>query len=218
MHLVQTFHYIFSHSSLFWSVTLQISAKGSLIDVVEVNSCVVSPLSDPKKSSFWTVISDGCSSDPSLTLDAKDEEEVGAEGDGELKKEKEEMEGLEKRKTYDSVSIRRKVERRRGQAPARMEKSGTSLGAEEEIQPLRLSFILRPVYNESVQFLHCSLRLCVSDFTRGEPMKETVKTDCHGGIRIPPLVSRSPRQQVHFIAPNKCFLVKSELASGYNLA
>lgn len=192
--------------------------------MVEVNSCVVSPLSDPKKSRFWTVISDGCSSDLSLTLDAKDEEEEGAEGaegaegDSEVEEEKEETEGLEKRKKDDSVSIRRKVERRRGQAPARMEKSGTSQGAEEEIQPLRLSFILRPVYNESVQFLHCSLRLCVSDFTRGEPMKETVKNDCPGGIRIPPLVSRSPRHQVHFIAPNKCFLVKSELASGYNLA
>ncbi|XP_044038427.1 transforming growth factor beta receptor type 3 isoform X2 [Siniperca chuatsi] len=179
-------------------VFVEISAKGPFADVLEVKSCVISPLSDPKKSRFWTVISDGCSSDPSLTLGAKAkvEEEEEAEGDGELEEEKEETEGLVKVRTYDRdghVSLRHKVERRAGEAP---ERSSKSMGAEEEIQPLRFSFILRPVYNDSMQFLHCSLRLCVSDSTRGEPMKETVKSDCHGGLRIPPLVSRSPRHQI----------------------
>lgn len=167
---------------------------------------MVSPLSDPKKSQFWTVISDSCSLDPSLSLDAKVEAEEGAEGNGELEEENKETEGLEKGKGDGKVLIRHKIERRQGEAPARISKRGTSLGAQEEIQPLRLSFILRPVYNESVQFLHCSLRLCVSDSTRGEAMKETVKNDCHGGIRIPPLVSRSLRHQVHFIAPMDAFL------------
>lgn len=162
---------------------------------------MVSPLSDPKKSRFWTVVSNGCSSDPSLTLGAKtkDEEQEEAEGDGEPEEEKEEIEGLEKGRTYDrdgDVSLRDSVERRGREAPTRMEKISTSMRAEEEIQPLRFSFILQPVYNDSVQFLHCSLRLCVSDLTGGEPMRETVKTDCQGGLRIPPLVSRSPRHQV----------------------
>ncbi|KAI4798253.1 hypothetical protein KUCAC02_022178 [Chaenocephalus aceratus] len=52
-------------------VYVEISAKGSFIEVVEVKSCAVSPLSDSKKSPFWSVISDGCSSDQSLTLTAK---------------------------------------------------------------------------------------------------------------------------------------------------
>ncbi|XP_035510216.1 transforming growth factor beta receptor type 3 [Morone saxatilis] len=172
-------------------VYVEISAKGPLIEVVDVNSCVVSPLSDPKKSRFWTVISDGCSSNPSLTLDGNDEEDKEAEGDGELEEEKEEMEGLEKGRTHErggGVLLRHKGERRRGEAPE-------SVVTEEEIQSLRFSFILRPVYNDPMQFLHCSLRLCVSDSTRGEPMKETVKNDCKDGIRIPPLVSRSHRHQ-----------------------
>lgn len=163
---------------------------------------MVSPLSDPKKSRFWTVVSDGCSSDPSLTLGTKtkDEDEEGDEGDGDPEEEKEEIEGPEKGRTYDrdgDVSLRDHVERRGREASARMEKSSRSTGAEEEIQPLRFSFILQPVYNDSIQFLHCSLRLCVSDSRGREPMRETVKTDCRGGLRIPPLVSRSPRHQVH---------------------
>ncbi|XP_070779137.1 transforming growth factor beta receptor type 3 [Enoplosus armatus] len=181
-------------------VFVEISAKGPFADVVEVKSCVVSPLSDPKKSSFWTVVSDGCSSDPSLMLGAKtkDEEEEEAEGDGELEEEMEEIEGLKKGRIYDGdgdVSQQHKVERKGGEAPERKEWSNTRLGAEEEMQPLRFSFILRPVYNDSMQFLHCSLRLCVSDSIGGEPTKETVKSGCQGGLRIPPLVSRSPRHQ-----------------------
>lgn len=170
------------------SVFLQISAQGPFIDVVEVKSCGVFPVSDPKKSHFWTVISDGCSSDPSVTLGAKtkDEEEKEAEGDGELEEEKDEIEELEKGRTSDKDQ----------EAPARVETSSTSVGSEEEVHPLRFSFILQPVYNNSVQFLQCSLRLCVSDSTRGEPTKETVKNGCQGGLRIPPLVSRSAGHQV----------------------
>lgn len=169
----------------------QISAKGPLTDVVEVKSCVVSPLSDPKKSPFWTVISDGCSSDPSLTLSAKtkDVEEGEAEGDGELEGEKEEMD------RDGDVSLQHKAEKRR-EASVWMGRSRSSMGTEQEIQPLRFSFILQPVHNDSMQFLHCSLHMCVSDSTHGEPMEETAKTDCQGRLRIPPLISKSPRHQV----------------------
>ncbi|XP_069005481.1 transforming growth factor beta receptor type 3 [Embiotoca jacksoni] len=167
-------------------VYVEISAKAPLADVVQVKSCNVSPLSDPKKSPFWSVISDGCSSDPSLTLSAKtkDEEEEEAESDGQVEEEKEETEGLEK---VNRIAGREKEDR--------MDKRTRSEGEEEEINSLRFSFILRPIFNNSMQFLHCSLHLCVSDSTQGKPMKETVKKDCQGGLRIPPLVSRSPRHQ-----------------------
>lgn len=72
-----------------------------------------------------------------------------------------------------------------------------SEGAEEAMQSLRFSFILRPVYNVSMQFLHCSLRLCISNRTGGKPVEEAGMKGCQGGLRIPPLVFRSPRQQVH---------------------
>ncbi|XP_044186040.1 transforming growth factor beta receptor type 3 [Thunnus albacares] len=197
-------------------VYFEISAKGPFTDVVEVKSCVVSPLSDPKKSPFWTVIRDGCSSDPSLTLDVKTKggEEEEAEVDDELEEEKEEREGKDKEidDKDESVSRRRKMGRGR-EAPARTKKSSTSMGAEEEMQSLRFSFILRPIYNDSMQFLHCSLRLCNSDSTRGELMKEAVQNDCQGGLRIPPLVSRSPRHQCEIRNLSRPMVVTQRISS-----
>lgn len=177
------------------SVLLQISAEGPLTDVVEVNSCVVSPLSDPKKSPFWSVINDGCSSDASLVLEAKPKDEEDEETEGDSKKEEEDIEGMEKGRIYHrdgDVSPHHKVERR--EAAARR--------AEEKIQPLRFSFILRPVYNDSMQFLHCSLRLCISDSPTGDSMKETETNDCQGGLHIPPLLSKSPGHQVQKQKPH----------------
>uniref|UniRef100_A0A3Q3LMA7 Endoglin, like n=2 Tax=Mastacembelus armatus TaxID=205130 RepID=A0A3Q3LMA7_9TELE len=154
-------------------VYAEISAKGLLTDVVEVRSCVVSPLSDPKKSPFWSVMSEGCSSDPSLTLTApKNNEE--AEGEGDLEEQREEKE-------EDDVQRRHKPE--------------VAAVEEVQVQRLRFSFILRPVYNDSMQFLHCSLQLCGSDSTRGKSMKEPETKDCQDGRRIPPLVFKSPRHQ-----------------------
>lgn len=120
------------------SVLLQISADGPVTDVAEVTSCVVSPLSDPKKSPVWFVIRDGCSSDPTLILPA---------------------------------------------APGREE------GGSETTEPLRFSFVLRPRYNDSVQFLHCSLRLC-------DPSEARAAGVCQGGRRIPALGPESPGPQV----------------------
>ncbi|XP_033982945.1 transforming growth factor beta receptor type 3 [Trematomus bernacchii] len=171
-------------------VYVEISAKGSIIEVVEVKSCAISPLSDSKKSPFWSIISDGCSSDQSLTLTArtKDEDE---EGDGELEEENEEIDGPDKDRNRD-VQQQLKVNRRGREAPEPIEKKKAM---REEIQPLRFSFILRPVYNNSVQFLHCSLLLCTSESKRGESTKETGNNDCEDEQRIPPLVSRSTRHQ-----------------------
>lgn len=156
---------------------------------MEVKSCVVSSFSDPKKSPFWAVISNGCSSDPSLTFSAKSKhEQEETEDNVEVVEETEETEGLGNGRIYQTGE---KAERGGGR-----DKRTMSVREEEEIQPLRFSFILRPVYNDSMQFLHCSLRLCVSDTTRGEPMKETIKNDCQGRPRMPLLLSRSPGHQV----------------------
>ncbi|XP_040917538.1 transforming growth factor beta receptor type 3 isoform X2 [Toxotes jaculatrix] len=198
-------------------VYVEISAKGPLTDVIEVKSCVVSPLSDPKRSPFWTVISEGCSSDPSLTLSAKtkDEEEEEAEGDGELEEGKEETEGMEEGGIHlrdGDVSLQHKAERQR-EAPVRMEKSSTSTRAEEETQSLRFSFVLQPIHNNSMQFLHCSLLVCSRDSTRGEPVKETAKSDCQGRLRIPPLVSKSPRHQCEIRNLSRPMVVTQSISS-----
>uniref|UniRef100_A0A3Q1IDT0 ZP domain-containing protein n=1 Tax=Anabas testudineus TaxID=64144 RepID=A0A3Q1IDT0_ANATE len=164
-------------------IYIEISAEGPLTGVVKVKSCVVSPQSDPKKSPSWSVISDGCSSDPSLILGAKRKD---------AEEEVEEMEEGRINHRDGEISLQHTVERR--EAPRTTERS-PNIRAEEKIQPLRFSFILRPVYNDSMQFLHCSLHLCVSDSTTDESMKEAVKKDCQGGRRVPPLVSKSSGHQ-----------------------
>ncbi|KAJ3601283.1 hypothetical protein NHX12_032255 [Muraenolepis orangiensis] len=60
---------------------------------------------------------------------------------------------------------------------------------EEETQSLRFSFVLRPVYNDSVQFLHCRLVLCSS----GE--ENTSRSLCRDGVPIPRLGTAAPGQQ-----------------------
>ncbi|KAM4530184.1 transforming growth factor beta receptor type 3 isoform 2-T3 [Odontesthes bonariensis] len=163
-------------------VYVEISAKAPLADVVQVKSCFVSPVSDPKKFPFWTVISNGCSSDPSLTIVAKKkvEREEGTEGDGEP----EAAEGLHRGRND-----------RKERKGARIHESIPKVGGGGGEQPLRFSFVLHAVFNDSVQFLHCSVLLCLSGSTRGQPIKEAVKNRCQSGIHIPPLVSRSPNTQ-----------------------
>ncbi|XP_037545274.1 transforming growth factor beta receptor type 3 [Nematolebias whitei] len=166
-------------------VFVEISAKASFVDGVQVRSCFVSPLSDPKKSPFWTVISNGCSSNPSLTFDAKtkSKEEDKDEDEGEDEEETAETDGWEKGRNHpkEIKSIRMD--------------NDTQRVAEEEIRFLRFSFILRPVFKEPMQFLHVSLQLCLSNSTRGPPMKEAVKEDCQTETQIPALITRSSRQQ-----------------------
>ncbi|XP_034046685.1 transforming growth factor beta receptor type 3 isoform X2 [Thalassophryne amazonica] len=159
-------------------VYVELSAKGPSADGVEVKSCVVSPLSDPKKSPFWMVIKEGCSSDVSLTLSPQAEDR---HHDGKLEEEED--------KSNDHNHLRYTG------GGLRIEEGSAATRAEKEIKSLRFSFILRSVYNDSMQFLHCSILLCTSDSTRGESMKGTVKNECHDGLRIPPLATRSPRHQ-----------------------
>ncbi|XP_029996088.1 transforming growth factor beta receptor type 3 [Sphaeramia orbicularis] len=187
-------------------VYAEISANGPLIDVVEVKSCVISPQSDPKKSPFWSIIWDGCSSDPSLIFAAKTNEEEEAEDDDREEEEKEETEGLEKDR---DLSFKGKTERR----IEPHEEILKSMRVEEEMQLMRFSFIMRPVYNESMQFLHCSVLLCDSDMTRGNSVMETVKRDCHGRLQIPPLISKSPRHQCEIRNLSRPMVVTQPISS-----
>ncbi|XP_036003959.1 transforming growth factor beta receptor type 3 [Fundulus heteroclitus] len=161
-------------------VFVEISAKAALADVVRVKSCFVSPHSDPKKSPFWTVISNGCSSDSSLNLGMKiiGGEDEDTERDAE---EEEEAEGDRNGHVGRGYSV--------------MDHGKPDMGDLGKIQLLRFSFVLRPVYNESMQFVHCSLLLCLSESARGKPIKEAEGTSCQSGIPIPPLVSGSSRDQ-----------------------
>ncbi|XP_077474742.1 transforming growth factor beta receptor type 3 [Stigmatopora argus] len=168
-------------------VYVEISAIGSFLDNAEVKSCVVSPLSDPKNSAFWTLISNACPADPSITfVHAKDEEETEDTNEQEEDSEdRQEDEKGEKSSDEDEegVSFRSKPRR-----------EGPS-GRKTMLRPLRFSFILRPVYNVSIQFLHCSLHLCVSDESTKDPIKNNETKDCPDGKHIPPLGSRTLGQQ-----------------------
>ncbi|KAK7940214.1 hypothetical protein WMY93_003540 [Mugilogobius chulae] len=152
-------------------VYAEISAKGTLVDVIEVKSCIISPQSDPKKSPFWSVIRDGCTSDDSFVLGPVIKRDNGSVEDEQMKKEN----------TFEMSRIKRNA--------GWTEKK--SAAAEEQV--LRFSFIMKALYNESMQFLHCSLLLCGSDVTGGVSRAQT--QDCQTGIRIPPLVSTATTHQ-----------------------
>ncbi|XP_056143737.1 transforming growth factor beta receptor type 3 isoform X2 [Lampris incognitus] len=202
-------------------VYVEVSAEGPVRGVVEVKSCVVSPLSDPQKSPFWNVITDGCSTEPSLTIaktrgDGEEDKQVEVDENSEKEEEKEgweEVGGNEE----DGEDVSRGVPFRHGGRPrgrgtadsgeergrnTRVERAERSIGegAEGEVHSLRFSFILRPIYNNSMQFLHCSLLVCVSDSAgesgEGFGAKETMGKDCQSGLRIRPLVSETPGRQM----------------------
>ncbi|XP_014903663.1 transforming growth factor beta receptor type 3 [Poecilia latipinna] len=159
-------------------VFVEISAKASLTDAVQVESCFVSPQSDPKKSPFWTVISGGCSSDPSVRLVVK----AGGDEDEDAYGEEEEDVGREGDKNDRS-----------GRRFSATDDGSPNVGDSEKTQLLRFSFVLRPVYNESMQFVHCSLLLCLPDRAEEETTQEA--NSCQSGVPIPPLVPGSSRHQ-----------------------
>uniref|UniRef100_A0A3P8WCW0 ZP domain-containing protein n=1 Tax=Cynoglossus semilaevis TaxID=244447 RepID=A0A3P8WCW0_CYNSE len=64
------------------------------------------------------------------------------------------------------------------------------------VGPLRFSFLLRPVHNDSVHFLHCSLSVCVYGPPAPQSTEETAKIDCGGRQRIPPLLRNLYRPMV----------------------
>lgn len=194
------------------TVFAKLSAKGALGGGVEVRSCMVSPLSDPRVSPGWSVIRDGCSADSSLTLSnmthgQEDEEEE--EDDEEYYEEEEEVpRGLSFR--HPGRALRNKAglrkrehggKRGRGGRAKRKESDGGMGGEEDQIHRLRFSFVLRPIYNNSVQFLHCRIRLCGPESVTQGPPTAIIQSGCLNpwGLRIPALVSRLPNQQVQYM-------------------
>ncbi|KAM9780435.1 transforming growth factor beta receptor type 3 [Neosynchiropus ocellatus] len=70
---------------------------------------------------------------------------------------------------------------------AAMRKAGRSL---------RFSFIMRPIYSEPMQFLHCRVWLCVSGSAlEADHGGAGAKTGCSSGRPVPPLVPRSPKHK-----------------------
>ncbi|XP_035253079.1 transforming growth factor beta receptor type 3 [Anguilla anguilla] len=123
-------------------VYVQVSVNGVERGGVEVQSCMVSPLSDPDASPGWAVIQDGCHVDPSLR------------------------------------QIRKGGAMERGGAPPRA---------------LRFSFVLKPLYINPVQFLHCRLHYC-----REGPPGAPPQDRCHGRARLPPLIAQPRSQQCEY--------------------
>lgn len=171
-------------------VYVQISAEGVFKGSVEVQSCIVSPHSDPRASPSWPVIFNGCSREPSFILtplrkesgrrDGTPEEDEDAdegedtdEDDDEEKEEEEEEDDVDDK---EEVSSKRRVQagqpvgkKGRTRRSRREDDKGQTVRekrAEEkkekaaEASHLRFSFVLRPVFNNSIHFLHCSLRQC----------------------------------------------------------
>ncbi|KAJ7992713.1 hypothetical protein DPEC_G00281530 [Dallia pectoralis] len=174
-------------------VYVDLSASGALAGSVEVQFCVVSPLSDPHLSPGWSVIRDGCSTDTTLTLSkirqADEDEEDDEAGKGGLSFRHPQKDARSK------AGLREQGERsgRGGRATGR-EQDGETGGQEEQIHRLRFSFVLRPIYNNSVQFLHCSIRLCDPESAAPGPSRAPAQSGClnPGGLRIPAIVSNGP--------------------------
>ncbi|XP_041736336.2 transforming growth factor beta receptor type 3 isoform X1 [Coregonus clupeaformis] len=210
-------------------VYVELSAKGAIGGGVDVRSCIVSPLSDPRVSPGWSVIRDGCSTDSSLTLskmthDQEDEEEE--EDDEEYYEEEEEVpRGLSFRhpgrawrnKAGLATGLRQREhggKRGRGGRAKRKESDG---GEEDQINRLRFSFVLRPIYNNSVQFLHCSIRLCGPESVTPTAMTQS---GCPNpwGLRIPALVSKLPSQQCEYRNLSRPMLVNQPVGAARQLA
>ncbi|CAM4326862.1 unnamed protein product [Leuciscus chuanchicus] len=174
---------------------VQISVASGAAEAVELQSCLVSPLSDPQAHSGWSIIRDSCPSDPSFTLLHGEAQEPTDSPESESDGDEEDEEKTERRPTPrwrhtgarsgderarrfkdkrpDRVRARKPEERRRWRRDDGREGAHT----------LRFSFILRPVYNNSIQFLHCRLRLCVADMG---PSGADARV-CAQGPRIPAL-------------------------------
>ncbi|XP_056128380.1 transforming growth factor beta receptor type 3 isoform X2 [Rhinichthys klamathensis goyatoka] len=186
---------------------VQISVASGAAEAVELQSCLVSPLSDPQAHSGWSIITDSCPSDPSFTLpdgeaqeptDSPESESDGDEEDEEKLERKDDRRPTPRRrhtgarggddrarrfkdKRPDRVRARKPEERRRRRRDDEREGAHT----------LRFSFILRPVYNNSIQFLHCRLRLCAAD----EGPSGAGARVCAQGPRIPALTHTPASQQ-----------------------
>ncbi|KAL2100938.1 hypothetical protein ACEWY4_002699 [Coilia grayii] len=225
-------------------VYVQISAEGVFKGGVEVQSCVVSPHSDPRRLPNWPVILGGCSREASFILtplrkrkkqgeDEEEEETPGEEEEDDEEKdveEKEEEEDEEEGGRAQSLSLRGTA----GQ-PAVKKRSGRGVGAELRTEGesrvgeedggkaltsyLRFSFVLRPVFNNSIHFLHCSLRQCGQDAHNQTPTGPAAERRCQGGVSIPALIkAKLSTQKCEYRNLSRPMLVTSPLALAKHLS
>lgn len=175
---------------------VQISVASGAAEAVEIQSCRVSPLSDPQAHSGWSIIRDSCPSDPSFTLphgEAQESTTDSPDGDEEKTERRpaprwrhagarrDERARRLKDKRPDRGRARKPEERRRRRRDDEREATHT----------LRFSFVLRPVFNNSIQFLHCRLRLCAAD----EGPSGADARVCAQGPRVPALTHTPASQQ-----------------------
>ncbi|XP_016427988.1 transforming growth factor beta receptor type 3-like [Sinocyclocheilus rhinocerous] len=172
-------------------VYVQISVGSGVAEAVEVLSCLVSPLSDPLAHSGWSIIRDSCPSDPSFKLSHRETQEstdsTGHDEDEKIyRKNDRRLSQLRRNKDKrpDRLGAKRPEERRRKRREDERESANM----------LQFSFILRPVFNNSIQFLHCRLRLCAS--VKGPSGAAT--RICTDGPQIPALTHTTASQQCEY--------------------
>ncbi|XP_048847527.1 LOW QUALITY PROTEIN: transforming growth factor beta receptor type 3 [Brienomyrus brachyistius] len=173
-------------------VHVEVSVRGFLRGSVEVKSCVVSPLSHPEAAPSWMVIQGGCSFDPMVRLSGEGEHQGYGGG---WRQDTATGNGGNREGGGDARS--RGKRRRRG-GPGHGKKEGRR--SDECVLELRFSFILHPIYNNPIQFLHCQLHQCDEEAapTAPSPTRETAEADCAEGIRVPALVAQPNRGKCHY--------------------
>nr|XP_055051029.1 transforming growth factor beta receptor type 3 isoform X1 [Misgurnus anguillicaudatus] len=196
---------------------VQISVVAGVEDAVELNSCRVSSLSDPQAHSDWHIIRRSCPSDPTFTLTNRQTEEErhnSTEKDRTTQKHvRNERQLLSRwRETESELRRFKRAETDRFRAMMkpevhRREMRDVMMNEEETAHTLRFSFIFRPVFNNSIQFLHCSLRLCVSGLQTDE--KPSVNRVCKQGQHIPAFTNTPASQQCEYRNLSRPVLVTS---------
>ncbi|KAF7686420.1 hypothetical protein HF521_015782 [Silurus meridionalis] len=148
--------------------------------------CVLS-FSDPHTHTSWPIIREFCPADPSFIMhtDTKTDHRAGEDGERDTERDKEEKEDSDKERPEEDEAEKEQdreedethhvlkimdeeedTDNQRDKRPESKDRTSRGMDMEERTErtettvQLRFSFILRPVFNNSIQFLHCSLQLC----------------------------------------------------------
>ncbi|TRY65468.1 hypothetical protein DNTS_030060 [Danionella cerebrum] len=159
---------------------VQIMVVSAALEAVELQSCVVSPLSGPQAHRGWSIIKDSCPADASFALLSLGRNIQRDEEDPE-KPEHVQDPRSERWRNHGDEALRGLPESFRSGNLGEAHQDGAEAPDGESLNPLRFSFVLQPVFNNSIQFLHCRLRVCSGGEGRaGAPA-------CADGTRVPPL-------------------------------
>ncbi|XP_051994517.1 transforming growth factor beta receptor type 3-like [Xyrauchen texanus] len=199
-------------------VYTQVSVSGVTGESIKLQSCWVSPLSDPQTRSSWNIITGSCASDPSVLLTkSKTRGKIthSTEHNDSRQSERQMLPRWRQTGRHIRDNRMRRVKdartvagryRSRGMRQKRDERDNEG----ESALTLRFSFILRPVFNNSIQFLHCTLRLCASGAqTDPWPSGATAQTVCAHGPRIPAFTRAPASQQCEYRNLSRPVLVTS---------